>query len=167
MILLSCMVFNDNRRFDYTALTAMANISTLTYLRFQIGGYDATKFEVILNRKTVTYFADIYRFDEGDKHKKKIPSDDLELFITKLNEIKVYEWNDEYVSDTLDGEQWELKLSYNDKKKKSIYGSNCYPNSKPDSDERTKTFNNFMDALVHLIQESKFFTDSFLNKTQQ
>jgi len=145
----------------------MEKIEYITYLRFNIGGYDAAKFEVILNRKTVTYFADIYRYDEGVKHKKKITIDDLDSFIAKLNKLKVIDWNDSYDSCILDGEQWELRISYNYKKKKSIYGSNCYPDSQTDINERTGTFNDFMDAIVCLIQEPNFFTDSYFKKTQE
>lgn len=100
----------------------MENISNITYLRFFIGGYFGTNSEVILNKKTVTYHTDESSYSNGFKHKKKISTDDLELFIAKLNKLKVTDWNDNYDSDVLDGEQWELKISYNDKKKGIFMG---------------------------------------------
>jgi hypothetical protein len=135
----------------------MENISTITYLKFSIGGYFGSNSEVVLNKKTVTYRTDESSYNIGVKHKKKISSDDLELFVAKLNEIKLSEWDDEYVSDTLDGEQWELRLTFNDKKKKGIHGSNCYPSQGSKSYERTGEFDEFLKALSQLIKEPTFF----------
>ena len=135
----------------------MENITTLSYLRFFIGGYFGSNSEVILNKKTVTYHTDESSYSNGFKHKKKISPENLEIFILKLNEIKLSEWDDEYVSDTLDGEQWELRLTFNGKKKKGIFGSNCYPSQGSKSYERTGEFDEFLDALSQLIKEPNFF----------
>ena len=142
----------------------METISTLTYLKFKIGGCFGNCFEVTLNKKTITYHTNESLYSIGYKHKKKISTENLDIFISKLNEIRVNEWKDDYDSYVLDGEQWELKLSYNNQLKKRICGNNCYPNSEPNSIDRTDVFNNFMAALVLLIQEPTFFTESFSNK---
>lgn len=143
----------------------MESVSSLTYLKFNIGGYFGSNYEVILNKKTVTYYGNESLYNHDAKHKKKISKDDLELFIAKLNKIGIADWENDYFNiDVLDGEQWELKVSYNDKLKKSISGSNCYPYSEQNSIERTDVFIELMEALVQLIQEPTFFTDSFQGK---
>jgi hypothetical protein len=139
----------------------MEEISNLSYLRFSLGGYFSCKFEIFIRKKSVTYFADRYRYNQGIKCKKKISSNEIESFITKLNLIRLTKWKDVYDSTTLDGEQWELKLTYNNKPKRSIYGSNCYPSYPLDSTERSNEFILFLDAITQLIAEPDFFNESF------
>lgn len=52
-----------------------------------------------------------------------------EEFVAGLREIHIGEWKKEYVNmDILDGEQWKLKIQYDDVRKSfTVYGSNAYP----------------------------------------
>ena len=49
-------------------------------------------------------------------------------FLKRFNLIHVEKWQNEYINDCVtDGNQWQLKVEYQDGKVKEVYGSNHYP----------------------------------------
>lgn len=50
-----------------------------------------------------------------------------EEFLNELNKINITEWEDNYWAPIMDGESWSLKYYTTDGNKKSVTGSNAYP----------------------------------------
>lgn len=53
-----------------------------------------------------------------------VPAED---FLNELNKISITEWEDDYWVPVMDGESWSLKYYTTDGNKKSVTGSNAYP----------------------------------------
>ena len=140
----------------------MKPIESIKKFHFSISGYFARNFDVIIKENKATYCADIHIFDFTKRHEKEISKNQMELFLSKLNQLNIIGWDNEYFNpDVLDGDQWELEMVYNKSNKKSIFGSNLYPNSDPDSDEPSPEFEELLNAIKELIQEPLFFSDKF------
>ncbi len=142
------------------------SIQTLNKLKFFFGGYSAANFVISIEGNIAVYSACMYSPPSLENNQKKeVLNEDLERFKSKLNQLNVLQWENEYMdNDILDGLQWELEILYNKSEKKTICGSNCYPGSPPDSSIITPIFEELLDAIIELIQEPKFFSDEFYSK---
>ncbi|MCQ2472426.1 MAG: hypothetical protein MJ147_10375 [Clostridia bacterium] len=67
-------------------------------------------------------------FNENTKE-TSMPAD---IFLSELEKINISGWQDEYYAPVLDGESWNLKYYTTDKKVKTIYGANAYPDEYDD-----------------------------------
>ena len=139
----------------------MKSIETIKKFHFSIGGYFDKNFDIIIKENKATYCADLYNCDFAERDEKEISKNQMELFLSRMNQLNIIHWEKEYVNDIMDGVQWELEMVYNKSDKKKIYGSNSYPNSEPDSDETSPEFEELLDAIKELIQEPLFFSDKF------
>jgi hypothetical protein len=140
----------------------MNPIESIKKFHFSISGYFARNFDVIIKENKATYCADIYNCDFAKRKEKEISKIQMELFLTKLNQLNITGWDNEYFNpDILDGDQWELELVYNKSNKKSIFGSNLYPNSKTGSEKPSRDFKELLNAIKELIEEPLFFSDKF------
>ncbi len=140
----------------------MKSIETIKKFHFSIGGYFARNFDVLITYNKASYCADLYIFDFTKRQEKEISKNQMELFLSKLNQLNIIGWENEYYNpDVIDGEQWEMEIEYNKTEKKRIYGSNLYPNSKIDSDKPSREFKELLSAIKELIQEPLFFSDKF------
>ena len=140
----------------------MKSIESIKKFHFTIGGYFAKNFDVVIKENKATYCADLYVFDFSKRQEKEISKNQMESFLSKLNQLNIIGWKKEYFNpDIIDGVQWELEMVYSKSNKKSIFGSNLYPNSEPDSDETSPEFEELLDAIKELIQEPLFFLDEF------
>lgn len=130
----------------------MKNILSIERFKFNIGGFYSTKFEFILHQNVVSFYS--YEFDKGTKLKQVVSSESLDLFIFKMNELNIVNWDNKFDNnDVQDGEQWGVEIKYNNTKKKVIYGNNEYPGSRPDSIGRTTEFNEFLEVIKLVIQD--------------
>ena len=122
----------------------MKPIESIKKFHFSISGYFARNFDVIIKENKATYCAYIHIFDFTKRHEKEISKNQMKLFLSKLNQLNIIGWDNEYFNpDILDGEQWKLEMVYNKSNKKSIFGSNLYPNSEPDSHETSPEFESY------------------------
>ncbi len=68
-------------------------------------------------------------FDGSQFSEEVIESMSQEEFLKQLRQIHIESWKKRYYdNEILDGEQWEIVLEY-EEKKKSYHGSNLYPES--------------------------------------
>lgn len=76
----------------------------------------------------------------------------IEFFLKYINEIiKIEKWKKEYINSyILDGEQWEIKIFYDDKEPVEKYGINAYP----------KTFRDFDKLFNELLIKDVYFLES-------
>jgi|WetSurMetagenome_2_1015567.scaffolds.fasta_scaffold02589_2 hypothetical protein len=140
----------------------MNTISEIVKFEFCIAGFGLPGFKVSYKKPTVTYFAKINIFSSGLKHCKNVTKDAIDNFISKLNDLKVLNWESEYDNlDVIDGEQWALEITYDGNKKKNICGNNEYPESRPGSASRTPEFNELLKAIKSLLKEAAFFSEKF------
>ena len=115
-------------------------------------------FDVLITENKASYCADLYNCDFAKRQEKEISKNQMELFLSKLNQLNIISWHNEYYNpDVIDGEQWEMEIEYNKTEKKRIYGSNLYPNSKTDSDKPSREFKKLLNAIKELLQEPSFF----------
>jgi len=136
----------------------MNTILSIEYLRFTIGGYGSSKYEIKITKKTVSFSVNSFSYDFSLKHKKKLDQNKLKEFTTRISKLDILSWENRYYdNDVCDGEQWDLSIRYNGSEKKKIYGSNAYPGSKIDSFSRTPKFENFLLFIKELIEEPTFF----------
>lgn len=105
-----------------------------------------------------------YHHNNGPLFDNKIikPSEEQwDTFLERIEELRVWDWKESYHANILDGIQWSIEMSFDDRSIKS-WGNNCYPayhdNEKLGSQEgkRTQLFNNFLGAVSELIGE-KFY----------
>ncbi len=73
--------------------------------------------EIIIKRKK-------RNFCETSTEKFTVPAAD---FLKNLDAAEISEWEDDYFAPVLDGESWSLKYFTEDGAKKSVTGSNAYP----------------------------------------
>ena len=140
----------------------MKSIESIKKFHFSIGGYFAKNFDLIIKENKATYCAYIHNFDFAERQEKEVSNDQMELFLSRMNQLDIIQWEKEYFNpDVMDGVQWELDMVYNKSNKKSIFGSNLYPNSEPDSVETSPEFEELLNAIKELIQEPLFFSDDF------
>lgn len=132
-----------------------SQIKSLHRLRFSIGGYNTTKYEVELNGTTLSYNTYDY-FPEREPHTRQISDQELKQLIEALNKSELPNWSFAE-SDVLvhDGTQWELFIQYNGNLRKKIYGSNEYPNPLPGQDSmgHTPAFRSFLKGITRLVPE--------------
>lgn len=107
-------------------------IKKIKSLEFYIGGFFGSASKIAITDKDVKYIhSDSSFITDEIGILSNLSESDIEELIGVMNNIKVSEWKDEYVNESvLDGTQWSLDIEYNNIKKKSIYGSNCYPGEK-------------------------------------
>lgn len=128
-------------------------------LDIDIGGHMAPNARIRWENKALHY-----QHNNGPLFDNKIinPSEEQwDTFLKRLEELRVWDWEENYHANILDGIQWSIEMSFADRSIKS-WGSNCYPannhNDKLSSQEgkRTELFNNFLVAVSELIGE-KFY----------
>ncbi len=142
----------------------MKSIESIKKFHFGIGGYFATQFDVIITDNKASYCAHLFNIDFATRQEKEISKDQMELFLSKLNQLNIIGWDNEYHNPLVfDGVQWELEITYNKTNCKKIYGSNMYPNSEPNSVETSLEFDKLLNAIKKLIQEPLFFSDEFIS----
>lgn len=143
----------------------MNTISEIVKFEFKITGFSLPGFEVSYESGTITYFANRNIYRSGLKHCKDVAKDAIDKFISKLNDLKVLNWESEYYNlDVIDGEQWALEITYDGNKKKHICGNNEYPGSLSNSTSRTPEFNKLLKAVKTLLNEPTFFSEAFIDK---
>jgi len=124
------------------------------YIKFTVGGFFGgyKTVEIAIVDGTATY--KILRNGLLNVDKKKSPAKKISgAWLKKLDALKIFEWEKNYLSDILDGEQWELTFKDGEK----IYrgsGSNAYPD----------VWENFLDWLDELIPELEFVNRNRLEK---
>lgn len=115
---------------DFGISTAELEIAT-TGFEFSIGGYFSGYKSLSLNKtdsgvvvKYIPPFSDSLTSDVNTK----ISFDQWAMFIRNLYRCYIVDWKRKYADpDILDGTQWNLKVTYSDRKPLNIYGSNAYP----------------------------------------
>ena len=132
-------------------------ITSIESFTFKLGGFFASLYEVSFEKNVVTYVTKSSPFDEGLKYEKEISSESIEIFQAKLNRLNFITWQDEYYNPVLDGEDWEIDITYNSSFRKKIFGLNGYPGENSNYIGRTEIFNELLLALNVLIQEPVFF----------
>ena len=142
----------------------MKKIESLESFSFSIGGYSTSIFKIRALYNVAHYEAAIYQGRPEVIRNISYKDEQLHELVSVLNEIEVLYWEDEYVSDILDGTQWELKLNYNRKKEKKVFGSNMYPGLKENSEDPTEIFEQMIQAFAVFIGEEKFFEERYLYK---
>ena len=124
------------------------------YIKFTVGGFFGgyKTVEIAIVEGTATY--KILRNGLLNVDKKKSPAKKISgAWLKKLDALKIFEWEKNYPSDILDGEQWELTFKDGEK----IYrgsGSNAYPD----------VWEKFLDWLDELIPELEFVNRNRLEK---
>ena len=132
-------------------------IKSIEEFSFFVGSYFGQKHKVNYKRNNVIY-SSYPIIDDDNKIKKIISPDNLEIFINKLNYLKVVDWNNKYMNDVLDGEEWTLTIKYNAEKKIEIYGLMQYPGNQPGNTERSQPFNDLLSSIELLINDPGFFS---------
>jgi len=147
----------------YHITTPMNTISEILKFEFCIAGFGLPGFKVSYEKPTVTYLAKRTIYSSGLKHCKDVAKEAIDNFNSKLNDLKVLNWESEYSNlDVIDGEQWELLIIYDGNKEKNICGNNEYPGSHTGSDTRTPEFNELLKAINTLLKEPAFFSEKFI-----
>ena len=102
----------------------------LTKFYFMAGGYFGG-YESISVEKTDKKIIYIYRHDyKRISIKYSISKKKWNEFTEKIFNESIYKWKKKYYNnDILDGEQWELKMEFNDLILFESFGSNEYPNN--------------------------------------
>ena len=104
----------------------MKSIESIKKFHFSIGGYFAKNFDVVIKENKATYCADLYVFDFSKRQEKEISKNQMESFLSKLNQLNIIGWKKEYFNpDIIDGVQWELEMVFN-KKTKKAYSAATY-----------------------------------------
>jgi len=139
---LVCVASTKKDYLSYHYCCPMKSIESIKKFHFRIGGYFATQFDVIITHNKASYCEHLFNIDFATRQEKEISKDQMELFLSKLNQLNIIGWDNEYHNPlVLDGIQWELEITYNKTNTKKIYGSNMYPNSEPNSVEKSPEFN--------------------------
>ena len=134
----------------------MRSIETIRSLKFFIGGYGATNYEIIIDGAILYYRAYDYGFEDPDKIEVHLSNVKIQTLIDQLNTIEVCKWKKEYISDAHDGTQWELKIAYNRNKHLKVYGSNSYPKKGNSSLDVSKEFSILLESLFELAGQKDF-----------
>lgn len=132
-----------------------SQIKSLHRLRFSIGGYNATKYEVELIGTTLSYTTYDY-FPEREPQNRQISDQELKQLIKALNKSELPNWSfGESEVFVYDGTQWELFIQYNGNLRKKIDGSNEYPNPLTGQDpmDHTPAFRAFLKGINALVPE--------------
>ena len=123
-------------------------------IKFTVGNYfDGYKtVEITIRGGKVSY--EILRNGLLDVDKKKSPAVEVsEAWLAEFDALNIFDWQENYSADIIDGVQWELTI----KDGKKIYhggGSNAYP----------ENFEQFLDWLDVLIPELEFVNRRRLEK---
>ena len=132
-------------------------ITSIESFNFKLGGYFSSKYEVSFEKNFITYIAQSSPLDIGLKYEKEISTESFEIFKSKLNELNLITWQNEYYSPALDAEEWHLDIKYNNSCIKNIEGMNGYPGNVSNIDDRTEIFNELLLAIETLLQEPAVF----------
>lgn len=135
----------------------MNGINSIESFNFKLECFGGPIFEVYYLKYSVFYSVCKYIYGKGIEHNKKITKDAFEMFKSKLNDLKLINWQNEYYCPALDGEDWNIDLTFNSSFTKKIEGSNGYPGDNSIYIGRTEIFNELLLALDVLIQEPDFF----------
>lgn len=136
----------------------MKQITSIESFYFRLEGCFSSIQEVSFDKNTVTYITMSTPFDEGMKYEKEISSESKEIFITKLNKLKLIKWKNRYLNyNVLDGEDWEIDITFNKSTRKKVVGSNNYPEDNSTLIGRTEIFNELLLAINDMIQVPDFF----------
>lgn len=123
-------------------------------IKFTIGGYFSgyKTVEITVRGGKVSY--EILRNGLLDVDKKKSPAVEVdEAWLKEFDSLNIFDWQENYSADVLDGTQWELTI----KDSKKTYhggGSNAYP----------EDFERFLDWIDVLIPEMEFVNRRRLEK---
>lgn len=123
-------------------------------IKFTIGGYFSgyKTVEITVRGGKVSY--EILRNGLLDVDKKKSPAIEVdEAWLKEFDALNIFDWQENYSADVLDGTQWELTI----KDSKKTYhggGSNAYP----------EDFERFLDWIDVLIPEMEFVNRRRLEK---
>lgn len=145
----------------------MTPINSVENLKFSIGSCFYPKFIFAIEGNVLNYGLCTLIHDLESDHQTEVSNAEVENFIFELNNLNLVCWKNEYSNDlVLDGEDWELEISYNKNKKKHISGSNHYPGTRFNSTNRSPKFNRLMNAFRVLIRDPDFFKDKYQRKSK-
>lgn len=99
-------------------------IKSIESFNFKLVGFFASIFEISFEKNVITYIAQSSPYDEGLKYEKEISSESIEIFKSKLNKLNFITWQTEYYNPVLDGEDWEIDITFNSSVRKKIVGLN-------------------------------------------
>lgn len=115
---------------ELRALSFDENISSISEIRFSIGGYFGgyTLYQIDLTQNDIKLLITPPFSDDSESDTLPVCIDKKD-FLEQFREIYIGEWRSRYVNKgVLDGTQWSLDIYYsNDKRSVHIYGSNAYP----------------------------------------
>lgn len=135
----------------------MSTIKSIEEFSFYIGSFFGDKYKVHFKNNKARYLKfETFEID-GNEMEQEITSNDVMDFIQKLNNLKVTDWQETYLGGVLDGEEWNLKIKYNQGDKIKSYGCHHYPGNKPGRMERSKAFNNLLSYIEGLLGQPGFF----------
>lgn len=128
-------------------------IKSIQYLEFELTGYFSDYRKIIISDRSYSLIKSEIPYCPGTNEQGILIARKTGDLINKLNSINLLKWNREYVNkNVMDGTQWELKLKYNDnKRRKIIYGSNAYPYSEEFSTEYSERFISLLKAIDIII----------------
>lgn len=127
-------------------------IKKIEYLEYEASAYGNDDFHGEKIRITNNY---LDKYFDAREPLVKIPDNDLNKFIEKLNELRVLDWRDEYQdSNVLDGGSWGLVIVYNDGNKKLITGVNDYPSTFDELNTSTDSATNLEGRIEYPIYDS-------------
>ena len=118
-------------------------------LNFFIGGFSGGYEKIIwLNGK-------LYHLMDGEPEDEEVRPEEVlnvttpstkewEEFWQTVDTLKVWSWEKNYINrGVIDGTQWELRIKRKGRRRRTIFGSNAYPQPKG-------TFNSFVKAINKL-----------------
>lgn len=107
------------------------------YLSFWRGGYFGTNELIILKASNGRLDIDCYLFSHKNPQ-ETIPhfhgnwtKERSKRWLSKIEQTRFELWKDKYWADICDGEQWRLSFQFEGENKRSIFGSNAYPENWP------------------------------------
>lgn len=106
------------------------DIAMLEKLEFGIGGFITGHKNLRIwteGNKSYKYYKGDF-FDPDSEYTKEISVEEFNAFARKLSELRINEWENEYIMyDVLDGTQWNLEYKEVGKHGRIIFGDNAYP----------------------------------------
>ena len=133
-------------------------ITSIENFNFKLEIFGVQTFVISFEKNVASYNNHGFIFFTVPNLEKEISVESYELFKSKLNELNFITWQKEYYNDVLDGEDWEIDITFNKSTRKKIVGINGYPGDNSNFIGRTEIFNELLLALNDLIQEPDFFS---------
>lgn len=127
----------------------------LEYLKYYRGGYFGPNERLIIEKQGTEYCLDYVKYYQGYIENgipffhAVWPEARFQRWLDKLEATGFTIWKDQYYEDACDGEQWTVQYQYVGESKRSIDGSNAYP-------DNWQTFQALMTKIARKLPQTGF-----------